>query len=486
MNINQEVELKLELDPADMKLLLGDWGADGAMTSSEQHSVYFDTDDGDLHKAGLSLRVRQIGDRRIQTVKASANAAAGLFSRDEWEREIASNVPELDGGLADLIHSRVGHDIGPLRPLFATSVVRSSRCQVKDGASIEMVADFGSVFAGERNAPICEIEMELRAGEPAALFALARKLDAHVALRLGVRTKSERGYRLAAGKQAAPVKAELVALAEEMNAAAVFQTIAGGCIRHFRLNEDLVISAGDAEAVHQARVALRRLRTAISIFKPMLARPQTLWLGGEIKWIMGLLGEVRNLDVVIERSDEPALRRRLRVARRRAIGEAVEALESRRFRQLMIDLAEWIAVGGWLDTSPAELREQPAREMAGEVMERLWRRLRRKGRHLTALDEESLHNVRILAKKARYAAEFFSDLLPRARARKLRKAFLAALEDLQSHLGHLNDGSVARGVFEKLDVAADIPVVSADEHAALLARAEKAYDELAGMKLFWR
>jgi inorganic triphosphatase YgiF len=490
VNAAQEVELKLELDPGDMAVLLADTEfAGGAMSSCEQHSVYFDTEDGDLRKAGLSLRVRRIGDRRVQTLKAGASpAAAGLFARDEWEREIEADAPDLDPEMAEIIRSKVGHPIGPLEALFTASVVRSRRITENGGASIELVADRGSVISGERREAICEIEMELRDGEPAALFDMARKLDRRVPLRLGVRTKSERGYGVAAGAKAAATKAEPVKLRADMNAAAVFQAIAGSCIRHFRLNEELILAAGDAEAVHQARVAIRRLRSAISIFKAMLAGPDADRLTGELKWIMGVLGEVRNLDVLLGRIDDAALNRRVRVARRIAIGDAVAALESPRLRQLMLDLAEWVAIGDWLESAPAWLRNEPAPEAAADAMERQWRRVRKKGRKLATLDEPALHEVRIRAKKARYAAEFFADLFDGGKARRRRTRFLAAIEDLQSHLGDLNDTGIAAEALAKAGIVADPALIAPAEQdrEALLAKAERAYDELAETKLFWR
>jgi CHAD domain-containing protein len=121
-------------------------------------------------------------------------------------------------------------------------------------------------------------------------------------------------------------------------------------------------------------------------------------------------------------------------------------------------------------------------------MERQWRRVRKKGRKLATLDEPALHEVRIRAKKARYAAEFFADLFDRGKARRRRTRFLAAIEDLQSHLGDLNDTGIAAEALAKAGIEADPALIAPAEQdrEALLAKAERAYDELAETKLFWR
>ena len=96
--------------------------------------------------------------------------------------------------------------------------------------------DRGKIVAGERETPICEVELEQKSGPLSELFALARKIDAIVPVRLGVLSKGQRGYRLLAPAVVA-AKAERIALDPDMNAAEAFQQIGQACLRHFRLNE---------------------------------------------------------------------------------------------------------------------------------------------------------------------------------------------------------------------------------------------------------
>ncbi len=484
-----EIELKLEVAPEDRDRL--DALTPFADDLGETHhlvSTYFDTPDLDLHDAGYSLRIRRKGKRRIQTVKASGAAAAGLFVRPEWERTVDGDLPVLDetsGPLAQVVGEEA---IGRLAPLFVTDVSRTARAVTTEGARIEFSIDQGEVRAGERRAPLCEIELELEGGPAQALFDLARKLDADVPLRLGVRSKSERGYDLASGGVPKSVKAETVHLDPGDDAGAAFQSIARSCIRQFRLNEALLLDTGIAEALHQARVGLRRLRSAFSLHKRLLAGDGRVQrLKEELRWLASELGELRNVDVLIPRVEADAVRERLVEERAHVLDHVRTALMSPRARLLMIDLAEWLTLGDWW-TRPAdsELLHQPAAIFASDVLDQHRKRLKRRGRGLADQDDEHRHRARIEAKKLRYASEFFGSLYVDKRLHRRRKAFLEALSQLQDHLGELNDHVTGPEVLARLGLETGLPQASPRERARLLNKAEEAYDTLIDVKRFWR
>jgi CHAD domain-containing protein len=153
----------------------------------------------------------------------------------------------------------------------------------------------------------------------------------------------------------------------------------------------------------------------------------------------------------------------------------------------MIDLAEWLALGDWR-TQPAnpDLLYRPAALFAGDVLDLHRKRLKRRGRGLANLDDEHRHRVRIEAKKLRYASEFFGALYVDRRARRRRKAFLGALEQLQDHLGDLNDHATGAEVLSRLGLDIDLPRADARSRTRLLDRAEDAYETLVDVKRFWR
>ena len=284
-----EIELKLLIDPAGADRLVESdlFGSPDHVRT--MHSVYFDTPALDLAKAGFSMRVRESGGTFIQTVKAFGNEAAGLMARPEWERELPGPEPMLDDERP--IWQGLGDRLQMVAPLFEVDVERRSWTLSQGDSVCEVVLDRGHVRAGDRQAPVCEIEIELKAGEAADLFALARRIDGVVPVWPGVMTKAERGHRLL-GPVRHAVRSQAATLSEGMSSQLAFQRIASACLRQFRVNEMQVDPTYPA-ALHQARVAIRRLRSALSIHKEMLAGERLSAIRSAFRDLGSTLGEAR-------------------------------------------------------------------------------------------------------------------------------------------------------------------------------------------------
>lgn len=351
-----EVELKLDLSSSAAAAIEASGLLPGEAGRVRQSSIYFDTPDQALARAGVSLRIRKSDGKRVQTIKAAGASAAGLFARSEWERAVRNDTPVLDAKTP--LPPSLGECADAIAPIFEVAIDRHSWIVAEGDATIEVVLDRGKVVAGDRQSPICEIELELKSGAPAALFAFARKLDAVAPVRLGVLTKAERGYRLA-GPAPTMVKAEPVLLVDGVTPARAFAIVAQSCIRQFRLNESLLLAGGGAAALHQARVALRRLRSAFSIFRPVVGDPGAA-LGADLRWLASELGEARNLDVLLART-RPAgsLRDSIAAARASAYHRVGEVLEMPRTRHMMLDLAEWIGRADRPDRGMRMYRREP-------------------------------------------------------------------------------------------------------------------------------
>ncbi|HXH17011.1 MAG TPA: CHAD domain-containing protein [Sphingomonas sp.] len=478
-----EIELKLEIDPASV---------DGLATTAllagvackvvHQVSTYFDTPKQALRAAGLSLRVRTTGERYVQTIKASSGAAAGLFARPEWERDLAGPEPELD--ISSPIHALVAPEaLAMIKPAFTVKITRRQWVLVQDGGTVELVVDTGSVTAGDRETRVSELELELKEGDPRAILGLIHKLGAEIPLRLGVLSKGERGYRLIEPAILGSIKAEPLELAQGTTTAEAFAQIVNTCLRHFRLNEDLLRRDPDPEALHQTRVALRRLRSALAIFKPVVADDRFAHLASELKWLAGSLGPARDLDVLRDRLGERA-NPALIAARADAYSTALNALDSQRTRDLMIDMVEWSALGAWrmLPSDPGGLTI-PAAVFASETIRNLRKRMKRRGGQLDRLSDEDRHKIRIAAKKLRYATGFFQSLYPHKRSRARIKTFTKHLAALQDHLGILNDLATAPALMERFRLGQEAlqPAVGRDK---ILADAAEKYASLMDAKRF--
>jgi inorganic triphosphatase YgiF len=492
---DREIELKLELEPDAADQLRRHPALDGADGRAvQQVSTYFDTSDGALRKAGFSLRVRQSGSRFIQTVKQGADGAAGLFDRPEWETDVPDLEPDLELAartpLGDVLTKKVRKK---LQPLVRSEMQRTTWLVDRDGQSLEVTLDEGRVCGGDSCQPLAEIEIELKQGEPAALVEFARKLGADLPVRLGVLTKAERGWGLADGSLLRAAKATRIALDPDMNSAEGFTAIAASCLRQFRLNEPIVIERRDPTALHQARVAMRRLRSAFTLFRPVIVDDVFAALREEVRWFTDQLGPARNLDVLLKRAGHRSadLREVLEGERERAYDQVIEALNSARLRRLTLDLVAWIETGPWRDSEQAQ---EPLEDFASAQLDKRWRKVKRPGRVLAKLDPEARHRLRIEIKKLRYAIEFLA-ALQRDQAAQRQKQFAAALEEMQEQLGELNDVETARGLLadllnlrpnaQELIAAAQDEAPQSSEGEAVRAAA-RAFERLVEIGRFWR
>jgi len=469
-----EIELKLDLSTASAALL-GKCDLLKGSKSRRLVSTYFDTPGLRLHEAGLALRIRQDGRRLVQTFKRRKGAAAGLFLRGEWEFAVDALAPVLDDRTP--LPAALGSHGNALRQLFVLEVHRASKL-VKEGASrIEVVVDQGQARALDRTASFNELELELLAGDPRDLFALARRIDRVAPVRIGVLSKADRGYRLV-GQLGPAIKAGKVSLEPGWTPDHACAAIVADCLRHYRANEVLLLLEPSGEALHQARVALRRLRSAHAVFAPLLRDPQSARLDLAVRRLSRVLGAARDLDVVWGAANEAT--RELLATRREHAWKAVgSAIGGAAVRHLFIDLAEWAQFGDWRDAvNTAELRQMPLQEFAGAALDRRLRQVRRHGHHLPDLPDDARHALRKDAKKLRYAAEFFGSLYSRG-GKKKRRRFMAALERLQGHLGKLNDQAVEQALL------GDGAPNREAERAHLLEEASKARHDLLDTEPFW-
>jgi triphosphatase len=510
-----EIELKLLAAPEDLAKVERHPALKGMRrwAGRREHlaTVYYDTPDFELAREGLALRVRRSGERSVQTLKARGVAGAGLHAREELEWPLAQ------GGAVDLAvldetpyhrlfaHKRVRER---LQPVFTTEFDRAARMVgFADGTAAELAIDRGEIRAGERAAPISEAEIELKTGDPHRLFALAREIARDIPIRLGHASKAERGYALASGARAAPRKAEAVPLDGPLSAGAALRRIAFGCIAQMQANEDGLLTGKDPEYLHQFRVGLRRLRSCLGLAGLALGKPAIAAIAAELRWLQNALGPARDWDVfatatlaTLARSVDAGAglkRFRARCARiRRAHGEAArEAVHSTRYTALILALGEQFAhddLAGFARASrpaegpapeapPADLAA-PLDEFAAFVLHRLDRRLRKRGADVPQASPEARHQVRIAAKKLRYAAEFFAAAYPKKRV----APYLAALEELQDILGALNDAVVADRLLTEAVAGAKQPVPERVDGLVRGWVAAVAVNELAGYKRAWR
>lgn len=497
----KEIELKLTFDPADHGLIAAHpiLEAAGAPSVRELISIYYDTADDVLRKAGVFLRVRATGDGYVQTIK-TARGAGEFLERDEWECSLPTHTPDLDAAAGTALEPLLTDELrAALSPRFHTRFRRKAYQLDHEGAEVELAVDEGEITAGIKSAPICELELELKSGDRRALFSLAKTFAETVPLTLGVKTKAERGFELLDVGDNAFEKAQAVTVAPEMNCAQAFRTVARNCLRQVIVNAPAMCD-GRPEALHQMRVGLRRLRAAITLFGDVVADRDLEAVEDSLKWIGGELGPARDLDVfaadILEpqraaHPDDPELEavyRDVMERRAAAYARAFEAGSSGRFRGALLDLGAWIEIGDWENNARAA---DPVTGYAAGKLSKLRRTIKKKAKDLRDLNAAERHKLRIRAKRLRYATEFFAATFTGKKSAKRQNKSLVALQCLQDALGTLNDIATRRALLaadgeDRMVARLAAPATGPDEEEKWIKEAERAYERFTGVKAFWK
>jgi inorganic triphosphatase YgiF len=467
-----EVELKLLLMPADAAAfrrlaMLPQWAV-GKPHLQKFSTTYFDTPALRLKEHGMELRVRRAGRLWTETLKAGGRAIAGLPQRQEWEASIDGPRPNL-AALAALVQRgsnwekvltapALAQGMGPIFDSVFRRTVWSFR--LPHGTLVDVALDQGELRRGHAHEPISEIKLMLKAGDPAALFDFALQLQNKVRLRVANLGKAARGYALVAPQPSTGVKAGAVELALEMTVDQGFRAIVSNCAAQMQDNESGVVRTNDPESVHQMRVGLRRLRSALGLFAKWAPLPVVLQ--SELEWLAGQLGAARDADVLADttlarmadacptEAELPPLKQAASMIARAKRQHAAGSVASVRYSRMMLGLVAWLHSSRWRESPDDSARQalaEPLDKRAAEILARRHKKLLESGKRLEHGTPEDRHRVRIAAKKARYAAEFFQRLRPARRA----KRYIKRLTTLQDAIGSLNDATVADGLLRQVE-----------------------------------
>jgi len=439
--MSTEIELKLQLSPkAAGKLARHPLLANIASHKQQLLNTYFDTPELELHQRRIAVRFRKKGWQWLSTVKSAEPASGGLAMRSEWETQAPPGTFDFSHVDNAEFRSFLESRIDKLEPVFTTDFKRQS-WQVPFGESlIELVIDRGHIESRGRRTPICEIELELLSGKVEDIFWLTRQLQCDIHLHPAIASKAERGYNLFLDTPLKPFKARPAAINADMMPVEAFRCIALNCLEHFQRNEQGLLTSKDPEFVHQARVALRRLRSAIKLFSPVLPPKFVAAYGQTWQTLGSALGEARNWDVFLEETLPPFIEafpndkdgKCLRKAAQRKAQSARKSiaglLATREYPRLLLEFTAAIYTVG--QTLPI-----PLAKFARQQIARHAHKTRKLATHHSELTPPERHKMRIAFKKLRYALEFFTPLLPQNHI----KQHTNSLHQLQSALGLIND-----------------------------------------------
>lgn len=453
-----EIEIKLQLAPprtAGLRAWLRERGA----RNERLRAIYFDTPDRRLAAAGIALRMRHERGQWIQALKAPA---AGTLARLEDEvvvrrgRADVAPAPELsrhaEGSMPEALKDMVAHGSPAtgLTAIFETDIRRTTLAIRSRRGWVEIALDIGRIAApGREPVAVNEVEIELIRGSPLAIVDVARRMVRSHGAWIDPASKAERGHLLAAGASGkSPARARAVRLDPTVGLEHALATMFAECRRQVLAN--LAGVAGDAaydpEHVHQARVGLRRLRSALRL----AGIPRLAALDAGAGALARALGQARDRDVLLGTVTPALAQAGAPLVITAASGAPTDIRGVVRSAPTQIMLLDLLAAELELLSAPPVRRpagptdEPPDPGLATtEVLEgalaRWHRAIRRDARDFSSLDDEARHRLRRRMKRLRYGAEFCAALWGRKRQRR----FMDALARAQEALGRYNDLIVA-------------------------------------------
>ncbi len=466
--MSKEIELKLRLSRAQSPRLIGHPLLSGVTPQKYRLlNTYYDTPDFDLRRRGIAVRLRRKGWALwLMTVKVGASGAGGLAQRSEWEAVTQPGVFDFaivtDPDLREFLQAKQAL----LQAVFSTDFTRCAWTLSHAGALIEVALDRGKISAsGQPAQALCELELELLDGSsPDALFDLAIGLAADLQLHPEIASKAERGYALADGAVPGPLKAQPSPVTDAQSPVEAFRAIALSCLAQLQSNEAGAVAGGNPEYVHQARVAIRRLRSAFNLFAPVLNPRFVEVYSPRWRKLAAGLGSARDWDVFLTETLAPLeeafpgdadlalLRSRGEATKARAQASAAEALKQKAYSQLLLAFSAALFRVG----PPTIAADGKSSDICLAKFAR--RRLQKRAQMITRLvgehgkmNAERRHELRIAFKKLRYALEFFAPLLPGKRL----AAYQASLATIQELLGTLNDQVTASRLIKEMHPKGD-------------------------------
>jgi inorganic triphosphatase YgiF len=472
--------------------------------------VFWDTADFRLGRAGMAIAVQSAGQKRSQLLRNIKEPPVGgriLHQQDSplsGETLDLTRLALLPGG-DPAVAMRVTADM--LVPVFALDLTRTI-WQVTFGDSLLVVTlDLGTIESAAGSAEFRQIALAASSGPAQALYEFVQRLQRTVPAAFATHDPAQQGYRLVAGADWWPGNRNGTAqLLPSMSVREGILAIGRAATAALRANVQALETNLDPEKIHETRVAIRRLRSALSVFRAALPPFSRRALARDLGALASRLGHARELDVFLaetlaplsqangEESGLRSLRLTASVMRQNSADSARQAVTAPDFATLSCRLAAWFDAGIWPDQPSAEaalLLDQPFADYAGALLRKHHRNLLAAGHGLRDPQAAELHALRIQAKKLRYTAEFVRSLYPARPARR----YIAALKAIQDILGTINDAFVAQTLLPQM-IKGDplggaragglVAGWSAAEVAAARGRFAKIWKRFAETKRFWK
>ena len=463
-----EFELKFEIPQTGLQRVVTALKA-GKTSRERLQARYFDTEDEALARNGVVVRVRKEGRRWVQTAKGpSSGPLERLEHNVSLARQANGAEPDVDlarhagtpvgKAIAKALNLKVGAAYPELAPLYETDVQRVTRLVAVDGSLVEIALDQGRILSGNKSMPICELEVELKTGKPEHAVALARQWCAEYGLSLSSITKSMKGQRLRNAQLSVPaVSATAPAFHRDATGAGIAVAVLQSCLNQILPNASELAAASTApdpiqpEHIHQLRVAIRRLRTA-------LRELEGLTDAFDVGWEPALVQVFRQLG---QHRDHEHLERDLQPTLLAAGGPIVSFGQSGKdipdpaavvrtpaFQDVLLGLIGFVHRSAPQVAGNDAVTHNTVKKVLRSRLKKLRSQALKQGENFPELNETDQHGVRKRLKRLRYLSEFSA---PFFKAGKVN-AFIDALKPAQDALGLYNDELMALQAYRSLAI----------------------------------
>jgi inorganic triphosphatase YgiF len=445
-----EVELKFQL-PESKKKTVQQYLKKHKAQQIHLQAKYYDTPERLLAKNGMALRLRKEDDQWVQTFKAAGQSHLHRVEEEihlgqcEKEPDLNLELYQDNKIVIGLLHEALGTEVKKLTLQFETDVQRTYHVFEADNTAIEVCLDDGVVKTADAQSIICEVEFELKQGAVKTLIQFAQQWINRYALWLDVRSKAERGNLLALGQAVSPaVHAKALTLNKDITAEEALKKIIDNCLGQFLPNMAAIADGvAEAEHIHQARVSLRRLRSALKHFSSWSNEVNPLW-EEQIAELFRKLGDTR---------DEDAIRTEvLPIIQQHGSPELLLPVSAQPLKELSILFTSSDTIKLLLGLLAFAYSEKNSKSKTGGLkkyikksLDKLHHKVISHAEHFSELEVTEQHKIRKKAKQLRYCVEFISSLYPDKKVQQ----YLKQLQPVQNTLGQYNDLFIAEGIFNK-------------------------------------
>ena len=447
-----EIELKFQIPQEKRELIFK-----ALQRKNVQHkhlkAHYFDNDSFQLSQHSVSLRQRLENEIWIQTIKV---ATPHYFQRIEIEETIETNDElRLDQYQKN---KQIPKDIrqlllkikDQLNIQFETEIERSTALFNFQNSQIEIALDRGSIFTTKNNSnlDIYEIEFELKQGSIQDLVSFILPRIKRYGLWLDIRNKAQQGFKLAQNILDNPVQFQSDVTIDPKNSTEIaLRKIVSNCLQHLLPNSTAIASENfNSNHIHQARVAIRRLRSALKTFSHWSKHIDLSW-ETELRQLFRTLGTSRDLNVIqeelipqLEQVGAPSFK--IEAHSNNENSKTSAMFRSLNFNHLILSLLQFIHQQLHDDSRSAQ-------KVAKKQLSQLHQQIQIDTKHFLDLDSESQHRTRKRLKRLRYSIEFVVTLYNKQESR----AFIKALKPAQESLGKFNDLCVTEQILKQYVMA---------------------------------